>query len=155
MGSKEQKIDRIYGNRIRIRVCGILIQNEKILLVNHSGLTVSNTFWSPPGGGLKYGESVIQCLEREFLEERAEELGLPKDEISQIIANADKLEFVVPEDEEDREEQLADFVFMSMVDGNIEDKEYQLCLNIAERLELKKEDLDEVIALTQRLWNQS
>lgn len=93
--------------------------------------------------------------EREFLEERAEELGLPSDEVSQIMANADKLEFVVPEDEEDREEQLADIVFMSMVDGDIEDKEYQLCLNIAERLELKKEDLDEVIALTQRLWNQS
>ncbi len=93
--------------------------------------------------------------EKEFLEERAEEFGLPSDEVSEIIAKADTLEFVVPEDEEDREEQLADIVFMSMVDGDIEDKEYQLCLNIAERLGLKKEDLDEVIALTQRLWNQS
>ena len=93
--------------------------------------------------------------EKGFLEERAEELGLPSDEVGAIMANADKLEFVVPEDEEDREEQLADIVFMSMVDGDIEEKEYQLCLNIAERLELKKNDLDEVIALTQRLWNQS
>lgn len=93
--------------------------------------------------------------EREFLEERAEDLGLPSDEISQIMTNADQLEFVIPKDEEDREEQLADIVFMSMVDGGIEDKEYQLCLNIAERLEFKKEDMDEVIALTQRLWNQS
>jgi len=93
--------------------------------------------------------------EREFLEERAEELGLPSEEVAEVMANTDKLEFVVPEDEEDREEQLADIVFMSMVDGTIEDKEYQLCLNIAERLELKKVDLDEVIALTKRLWNQS
>ena len=93
--------------------------------------------------------------EKEFLEERAEELGLPSEEVSEVMANTDKLEFVVPEDEEDREEQLADIVFMSMVDGTIEDKAYQLCLNIAERLELKKEDLDEVIALTKRLWNQS
>lgn len=93
--------------------------------------------------------------EKEFLEERAEEFGLPRDEVSDIVAKAGKLEFIVPENEEDREEQLADIVFMSMVDGDIEEKEYQLCLNIAERLELKKEDLDEVIALTQRLWNQS
>jgi tellurite resistance protein len=93
--------------------------------------------------------------EKGFLEERAEEFGLPKAEVSEIVENADKLEFIVPEDEEDREEQLADIVFMSMLDGEIGDKEYQLCLNIAERLELKKNDLDEVIALTQRLWNQS
>ena len=93
--------------------------------------------------------------EREFLEERAEELGLPADDVKNIIDNADKLEFVVPDDEEDREEQLADIVFMSMVDGTIEDKEYALCLDIANRLELKKSDLDEVIALTQRLWNRS
>jgi tellurite resistance protein len=93
--------------------------------------------------------------EKGFLEERAEELGLPSNDVSEIMANADKLEFVVPEEEADREEQLADIVFMAMVDGTIEDKEYKLCLNIAERLELKKEDLDEVIALTQRLWNRS
>lgn len=93
--------------------------------------------------------------EREFLEERADELGLPTDEVHAIIANADKLEFVVPENEDDREEQLADIVFMSMVDGTIEEKEYELCLNIALRLELKKSDLDEVIALTHRLWNRS
>lgn len=90
--------------------------------------------------------------EREFLEERAEEFGLPADEVSKIINNAQQLEFIVPDDLEDREEQLADVVFMSMVDGDIEQKEYDLCLNIAERLELKKSDLDEVIALTKRLW---
>ncbi len=100
-------------------------------------------------------DGVLDDGEKEFLEERADEFGLPSDQVSQIIANADKLEFVVPEDEEGREEQLADIVFMSMADGTIEEKEYQLCLNIAERLELKKEDLDEVIALTQRLWKQS
>jgi tellurite resistance protein len=100
-------------------------------------------------------DGVLDDDEREFLEERADELGLPSDEVSEAIANADKLKFVVPEDAEDKEEQLADIVFMSMADGTIEDKEYQLCLNIAERLELKKEDLDEVIALTKRLWNRS
>jgi len=69
MGFREHEIDKIYGGRIRIRVCGILIQEDKILLVNHSGLNETNTFWSPPGGGIKFGESVLQCLEREFMEE--------------------------------------------------------------------------------------
>ncbi|MDH5366061.1 MAG: TerB family tellurite resistance protein [Cyclobacteriaceae bacterium] len=93
--------------------------------------------------------------EREFLEEQAEEFGLPNEEVTKIINNADQLEFIIPESEVDKEEQLADIVFITMIDGEIEEKEYELCLNIAKRLELKKNDLDEVIALTQRLWKRS
>lgn len=93
--------------------------------------------------------------EREFLVDHAEECGLNPTEVNEVIENAENLEFIVPESSEDREEQLADIVFLTMIDGDIEEKEYELCLNIAKRLELKKEDLDEVIALTQRLWNRS
>ena len=99
-----------------------------------------------------FADGHFEEVEREFLEERAKELGLPAEDVARILMNHTELDFIVPEDIDDREEQLADVVFMSMVDGNIEEKEYDLCLNIAERLELKKSDLDEVIALTRRLW---
>ncbi|QSE96246.1 tellurite resistance TerB family protein [Fulvivirga lutea] len=99
-----------------------------------------------------FADGHVEDSEREFLEDRAEELGLPAEEISKIMERASELKFIVPDDLDDREEQLADVVFMSMIDGEIEQKEYDLCLNIAERLELKKSDLDEVIALTKRLW---
>ena len=58
-----------YGNQLRIRICGICVQDNKILLINHSGLNESNEFWSPPGGGLQFGETIEECLKREFLEE--------------------------------------------------------------------------------------
>ena len=100
-------------------------------------------------------DGFIEDAEREFLEERAMEFGLLPEQIAAVMSNIETLEFIVPELSEDREEQLADVVFMSMVDGTIEEKEYRLCLNIAERLELKKDDLDEVIALTKRLWSRN
>lgn len=61
-------VQKTFGNQLRIRVCGICLQNEKILLINQSGLTDGN-FWSLPGGGLQFGESVETCLKREFFEE--------------------------------------------------------------------------------------
>ena len=58
-----------YGNQLRVRVCGICVQSGKVLLINHSGMNESGEFWSPPGGGLEFGESIEDCLKREFLEE--------------------------------------------------------------------------------------
>ncbi|MDX5348377.1 MAG: NUDIX hydrolase [Hymenobacteraceae bacterium] len=59
-----------YAERVRVRVCGICLQNNKVLVVKHQALDqVNNAFWSPPGGGLEYGESLRDCLAREFEEE--------------------------------------------------------------------------------------
>ncbi len=62
-------IKTIYGDRTRIRVCGIAIHQNKLLLVRHEGLGEKGQLWSFPGGGLEFGEDVKQCLTREFKEE--------------------------------------------------------------------------------------
>lgn len=58
----------LYGDKVRVRACGLCWQGADILMVNHQGLTQGG-FWAPPGGGLAFGETVRQCLEREFVEE--------------------------------------------------------------------------------------
>jgi|SRR5688572_31791744 len=70
----DAEIAKIYGNRLRVRVCGLCWDGDRILLVNHSLVSGSN-LWLPPGGGLEYGETVEKALKREFSEETGLEVG--------------------------------------------------------------------------------
>lgn len=65
----QEKIIEQFGNKLRIRVCGLCIEEEKILLVNHHSLNENGDFWGPPGGGMDFGQSAEENLKREFLEE--------------------------------------------------------------------------------------
>ena len=56
------------GNKVRVRACGLLFEGKNLLMVNHTGL-YGHDFWSPPGGGLAYGETPQEALAREFHEE--------------------------------------------------------------------------------------
>jgi 8-oxo-dGTP diphosphatase len=62
------EIAAVYGNRVRVRVCGLLWQGEKLLLVNHK-LLKDSELWAPPGGGVEFGASLEENLKREFREE--------------------------------------------------------------------------------------
>ena len=65
----EKKIIEKFGNKLRVRVCGILVEDGKILLVKHRSIGKGGKLWAPPGGGLQFGESAEGCLQREFEEE--------------------------------------------------------------------------------------
>lgn len=101
-----------------------------------------------------FADGVLDEDEEDFLLDKAEDADLDPEEAEKIIKNADQLKFMVPMNAEDREDQLADIVFMAMIDGEIHQKEYDLCLNIAERLDMSKKDLDEAIKLTKKLWGE-
>lgn len=55
------------SNNIRIRVAGVIVKDEKILMIAHK--KNGDVYWLLPGGGVDYGESLIEALEREFEEE--------------------------------------------------------------------------------------
>ena len=69
MDSLESKIKSNYGEKLRVRVCGICITEEGLLMVHHTALGKGGSLWAPPGGGMEYGESAHEALKREFIEE--------------------------------------------------------------------------------------
>ena len=75
MEDKQAKIAEAFGNRLRVRVCGICIKEDKLLMIRHKSLG-DGYLWAPPGGGLDYGESLHQALKREFLEETGLEVAV-------------------------------------------------------------------------------
>ena len=69
---------QLYGNKIRVRACGICIENDRVLMIGHRAILGENTFWSPPGGGLEIGEMAEDALRREFLEETGLKISVGK-----------------------------------------------------------------------------
>jgi 8-oxo-dGTP diphosphatase len=58
-----------FGHRVRVRVCGISVIGDRILLIGHRGLVQDALYWSPPGGGVQFGERTRDALIREVREE--------------------------------------------------------------------------------------
>lgn len=59
----------MYSGKVRVRAVGLLIENDKVLLLRHEGLGPAGHLWSPPGGGVDFGIDARETLKKEFLEE--------------------------------------------------------------------------------------
>tara|TARA_R110000868_G_scaffold1211_2_gene9325 strand:+ start:47125 stop:47601 length:477 start_codon:yes stop_codon:yes gene_type:complete len=74
--------DSIYSDKLRVRVAGLLVEKGKLLLVKLSSPISKRDIWTPPGGGVEFGESIHIALKREFKEETG--LGIKIGELAQI-----------------------------------------------------------------------
>jgi 8-oxo-dGTP diphosphatase len=68
-----KEIESKFGHQLRMRVNGVLIEGGKILMAKHR-MGYGKEFWSTPGGGMIYGQTAQENLQREFLEETGLEI---------------------------------------------------------------------------------
>ena len=54
---------------IRPRVCGLIVEQERLLLVKINAPTRPEPFWMPPGGGIDFQEPAKTAVVRECAEE--------------------------------------------------------------------------------------
>ncbi|MFA0962995.1 NUDIX domain-containing protein [Roseivirga sp. BDSF3-8] len=74
----KKRVGEVFGDRLRVRVCGICLMDGGLLLTEHKGLGPQGRLWIPPGGGMQYGESAEECLVRELKEETGLEIAAGK-----------------------------------------------------------------------------
>lgn len=59
----------IFKNKVRVRVCGLMQEENQLLLIRHQSIGTAGFLWAPPGGGIEFGISAEETLKKEFLEE--------------------------------------------------------------------------------------
>lgn len=70
-----KEIEAKFGNQLRTRVNGILIDGDRLLMVKHR-MGNGRILWSVPGGGMHFGSTAAENLKREFMEETHLEIAV-------------------------------------------------------------------------------
>ncbi len=89
--------------------------------------------------------------EMEFFESKAQELGFSIKSVNEMLKTPvnilkEKIDFII-----DDVDFVTDIVAMAMVDGEIHDSEYKLCIELAERVGKGKDEIDNTILLLKKL----
>lgn len=91
-------------------------------------------------------DGFVDSMESDFLVMIGDQLGLSEEDTSPIAENLSTLSFIVPEEGMQKTMELQTLVMMVLQDGNVDDKEYQLCLDYTRRIGYSKEMLNNLIA---------
>ncbi len=84
--------------------------------------------------------------EGDFLVDVGQQLGLSSLDVQPILDNLPLLSFIIPETGLERTFELQTLVVMMMEDGQVDEREYALCLDYATRIGYGRPFLDDLIA---------
>ena len=100
-----------------------------------------------------HADGVLDPIEKDFLLEKAQELGIPIENIEDLMKEVEKISLVVPVIGYPREEQLADAIFTAVIDGDIHEKEKQICIEIGKALGFDEDYINSLILKSLKLWS--
>lgn len=91
-------------------------------------------------------DNYIDEMESDFLLTIGDQLNLTEEDTLPITDNLSSLAFIIPEDGLHKSLELQTLVMMVLQDGEVEEREYDLCLEYTRQIGFTQEILDKLIA---------
>jgi uncharacterized membrane protein YebE (DUF533 family) len=89
-------------------------------------------------GALAKIDGHVDSSEMKFIISIGKKNGMKAEEVRALLANNNFSNFVLPENDSDRFDQIYDLVEMMLADGIIDDNEMDFCIEMAEKLGFRK-----------------
>jgi hypothetical protein len=90
-------------------------------------------------------DRVLDSDESNLLLTIGNRLGLSSEDVMPMVDNLGALSFIIPEEGMLKTMELQTLVQMMMLDGEVHDREYALCLEYAYRIGYSKDILDDMV----------
>ena len=87
----------------------------------------------------------IEEVERVALSKIAFEQGLPLDRLNLMLNRASEYIYLIPQNTEEREQQLEEMISLALVDGDFAPAELELIEMVAEKLGFSHKELDQIL----------
>lgn len=101
---------------------------------------------------LAYSDSYISQEEMKFLTSRAVAYGITDKKAYETIEKAKDIKVNDNVITSEKEKQLSDFIYMSVMDGILRTDEYELCLRLGEKLGFDKKTVEDLIQQASKEW---
>jgi uncharacterized tellurite resistance protein B-like protein len=88
----------------------------------------------------------IEDIEKVALSKIAFDRGIPLDRFNVMLEKAHEYKYLIPQNHEQREQQLEEMIDIALVDGEFAHAELELITMVAEKLKFSKTELDQIIA---------
>ncbi len=85
---------------------------------------------------MAFADGRLEQGERELLARLGAQMGLGPNDVQEVLSKPQKIKVRVPSETSEKISQMIDLVGMMMVDGNIDQKEYMLCMAFAQQMGL-------------------
>jgi len=95
---------------------------------------------------LAVADGKLEKHERQFLLQIGNRLGLKAEDVQPLADNLSLLTFVIPADGPQKTLELQTLVQMMLQDGEMDTREYDLCLDYARRVGYSKQLLDDMVS---------
>ena len=94
---------------------------------------------------LALADGVLDKNELEYLFKISDKFYFTREEISELLSTSDQLTFEAPDSDEDRLIQLHEAVELMMLDGEVDEREYQVCMSVAAGLGFNSDNVEKTV----------